>query len=79
MTITTNNELLIINRHTCPRIHNVSIQALLLDLSDMTIVRTFPRMSAEHEYMDFFTSYKNVIITDVTKVSMLDKLNIIKQ
>lgn len=70
-------ELLIINRYTCPRLLTVQVQAILLSVDSMDIIKTFPKMSADNEYLDLFSNYEKVIICDVPKASMLDSLTII--
>ncbi len=71
-------DLLIINRYTCPRLNTETIQAHLLNINDMTIQKSFPKMSADNDYLDLFISYKNVILVDVPKSAMLDSINIIR-
>ncbi len=72
-------ELLLINRYTCPRLFTVQVQAILLDIEEMDIIKTFPRMAADNEYLDLFSSYNKVIICDVPKASMLDSLTILNK
>ncbi len=72
-------ELLVINRYTCPRLLTVQVQAILLCVEDMDIIKTFPRMTADNEYLELFSGYKKVIICDVPKASMLDSLTILNK
>ena len=72
--MTTNNKLLIVNRHTCPRTYKVQIQAHELTLDDMTVT-SFPNMQGDD--LTLFKHHDRIIIVDVQKVSQLDKINIV--
>ena len=72
--MTTNNKLLIVNRHTCPRTAKLQIQAHELTLDDMTVT-SFPNMQGDD--LTLFKHHDRIIIVDVQKVSQLDKINIV--
>lgn len=66
--------LLIVNRHTCPRTSKLQIQAHELTLDDMTVI-SFPNMQGDD--LSLFKHYERVIIVDVQKVSQLSTINIV--
>ena len=70
----TQNTLLIVNRHTCPRTSKLQIQAHELTLDDMTVV-SYPNMQGDD--LSLFKHHNRVIIVDVQKVSQLSVINII--
>ena len=70
----TNNKLLIVNRHTCPRTAKLQIQAHELSLDDMTIT-SFPNMQGDD--LTLFKHHDRIIIVDVQKVSQLSTINIV--
>lgn len=72
--MTTNNKLLIVNRHTCPRTAKLQIQAHELTLDDMTVT-SFPNMQGDD--LTLFKHHDRIIIVDVQKVSQLSSINIV--
>ena len=72
--MTTNNKLLIVNRHTCPRTAKLQIQAHELTLDDMTVT-SFPNMQGDD--LTLFKNHDRIIIVDVQKVSQLSNINIV--
>lgn len=72
--MTTQNKLLIVNRHTCPRTSKLQIQAHELTLDDMTVV-SYPNMQGDD--LTLFKHHNRVVVVDVQKVSQLSSINII--
>ena len=72
--MTTQNTLLIVNRHTCPRTAKLQIQAHELTLDDMTVI-SYPNMQGDD--LTLFKQHDRVIIVDVQKVSQLSIINIV--
>lgn len=72
--MTTQNTLLIVNRHTCPRTSKLQIQAHELTLDDMSVV-SYPNMQGDN--LTLFKHHDKVIIVDVQKVSQLNTINIV--
>jgi len=72
--MTTQNTLLIVNRHTCPRTSKLQIQAHELTLDDMTVI-SYPNMQGDD--LSLFKHHDRVIIVDVQKVSQLSSINIV--
>lgn len=72
--MTTQNTLLIVNRHTCPRTAKLQIQAHELALDDMTVI-SYPNMQGDD--ISLFKHHNRVIIVDVQKVSQLSTINIV--
>lgn len=72
--MTTQNTLLIVNRHTCPRTSKLQIQAHELTLDDMSVT-SYPNMQGDD--LSLFKHHDRVIIVDVQKVSQLNSINIV--
>ena len=72
--MTTQNKLLIVNRHTCPRTSKLQIQAHELSLDDMTVI-SYPNMQGDD--LSLFKHHDRVIVVDVQKVSQLSMISII--
>ena len=72
--MTTQNKLLIVNRHTCPRTSKLQIQAHELTLDDMSVV-SYPNMQGDN--LSLFKHHDRIIIVDVQKVSQLSSINIV--
>lgn len=72
--MTTNNKLLIVNRHTCPRTSKLQIQAHELTLDDMSVV-SYPNMQGDD--LSLFKHHNRVVVVDVQKVSQLSSINIV--
>ena len=72
--MTTQNKLLIVNRHTCPRTSKLQIQAHELALDDMTVT-SYPNMQGDD--LSLFKHHNRVIVVDVQKVSQLSSINIV--
>ena len=70
----TNNKLLIVNRHTCPRTAKLQIQAHELTLDDMTVT-SYPNMQGDD--LTLFKNHDSIIIVDVQKVRQLSMINIV--
>ena len=70
----TQNTLLIVNRHTCPRTSKLQIQAHELTLYDMSVV-SYPNMQGDN--LSLFKHHNRVIVVDVQKVSQLSIINIV--
>lgn len=71
---TTNNTLLIVNRHTCPRTAKLQIQAHELALDDMSVI-SYPNMQGDD--LTLFKHHNRVVVVDVQKVSQLSSINIV--
>lgn len=72
--MTTTNNLLIVNRHTCPRTAKLQIQAHELTLDDMSVI-SYPNMQGDD--LSLFKHHDRIIIVDVQKVSQLNTINIV--
>lgn len=72
--MTTQNKLLIVNRHTCPRTSKLQIQAHELTLDDMSVI-SYPNMQGDD--LSLFKHHDRVIVVDVQKVSQLSSINIV--
>lgn len=72
--MTTQNTLLIVNRHTCPRTSKLQIQAHELTLDNMTVV-SYPNMQGDD--LSLFKHHDRIIVVDVQKVSQLSSINIV--
>lgn len=70
----TQNTLLIVNRHTCPRTSKLQIQAHELTLDDMSVV-SYPNMQGDD--LSLFKHHDRIIVVDVQKVSQLNTINIV--
>ncbi|CAH1192838.1 Hypothetical protein DAL_152 [Psychrobacter phage D'Alembert] len=72
--MTTQNTLLIVNRHTCPRTAKLQIQAHELTLDDMSVI-SYPNMQGDD--LSLFKHHDRVVVVDVQKVSQLNSINIV--
>lgn len=72
--MTTQNKLLIVNRHTCPRTSKLQIQAHELTLDAMSVI-SYPNMQGDD--LTLFKHHDRVIVVDVQKVSQLGSINIV--
>lgn len=66
--------LLICNLHTCPVTKKQNSQCHLLDLNNMQVVKSFPKM--EGHDLELFEQYKSKLIINVNKVADLSIVKI---
>lgn len=68
--------MLLINRYTCPIKGNITIKAYHLD-NDLNIVKSYPKMLT-NDFTLFKALHSHILICDVIRASMLDRINVIK-
>ena len=73
--LNTNNQILIINRHTCGKNYKVQIQCHVLDIETMTIINSYPNMQGDD--LSLFNHYDNRLLFDVDKVAKLSVINFV--
>lgn len=71
----TDNQILIINRHTCGKNLKAQIQAHVLDIETMSIINSFPNMQGDD--ISLFNHYNNRLLFDVDKVAKLSVINFV--
>lgn len=72
-TNTASTNLLIMNRYTSQNTFKISTQCHVLN-DQFEVVQTYPRM--EGDSLAFFPQFNKVLIIDVNRASLLDKVNI---
>ena len=75
--MTNTNNLLIINRFTNNVTKKVFSKAHVLDLNTLDIIKSYPKF--EGDSLAFFNDYESILITEVSRSSLLDTVNIIKR
>lgn len=73
--LNTDNQILIINRHTCGKNYKVQIQCHVLDVETMTVINSYPNIQGDD--LSLFNNYNNRLMFDVDKVSKLSVINFV--
>ena len=73
--MTNTNNILIVNRYTCPIKGKITIKAH--EVKDGAITKSYSKMSGDD--LTLFSNYETVIVCDVVRSQNLSQVNIINQ